>query len=110
MGELSVSVLIVGGGPVGLSTAIALRRFGVDCLLVERHASTSLFPKGRALTARTMEIFRQWGIEQDVIAAGLPREESLYIYLGDTLTARDFQRFGRKDVVDAGHSPAEALI
>jgi putative polyketide hydroxylase len=107
---VNVPVLIVGGGPVGLSTAIALRRLGIACLLVERHASTSLFPKGRALTLRTMEIFRQWDVEDEVTAAGLPREESLFIYLGDTLTAREFHRFGRKDIVDSGHSPAEALI
>jgi putative polyketide hydroxylase len=108
--ELTVPVLIVGGGPVGLSTAIALRRLGVDCLLVERHASTSLFPKGRALTARTMEIFRQWGIEEEVTAAGLPREESLFIYLGETLTASEFHRFGAKDIVPSGHSPIAPLI
>jgi len=108
--EVTVPVLVVGGGPVGLSTAIALRRFGVGCLLVERHASTSLFPKGRALSTRTMEIFRQWDIEGDVTAAGLPREESLFIYLGDTLTAREFQRFGRKDIAGPGHSPTEPLI
>ncbi len=108
--RLTVPVLVVGGGPVGLSTAIALRRFGVPCLLVERHPSTSLFPKGRALTTRTMEIFRQWGLEDEVTAAGLPREESLFIYLGETLTAREFHRFGREGIVRSVHSPTEALI
>ncbi len=95
---------------MGLSTAIALRRFGIACLLVERHPSTSLFPKGRGITARTMEIFRQWGIEDEVTAAGLPREESLFIYLGDTLTASEFRRFGSKDIVRSRHSPTAPLI
>ena len=95
---------------MGLSTAIALRRFGVDCLLVERHPSTSLFPKGRALTARTMEIFRQWGIEDAVAAVGLPRDESLFIYLGDTLTASEFHRFGSKDFGASDASPTRPLV
>src|SRR3989475_12727924 len=97
MADVAVPVLVVGGGPVGLSTAIGLRRFGIDCLLVERHPSTSLFPKGRGISTRTMETFRQWGIEAEVTAAGLPREESLFIYLGDTLTASKFRRLGSKD-------------
>jgi 2-polyprenyl-6-methoxyphenol hydroxylase-like FAD-dependent oxidoreductase len=69
--EIEVPVLIVGGGPVGLSTAIGLRRLGIDCTLVERHRSTLDFPKGRRV-----EIFRQWGLEQAVTAVALPREES----------------------------------
>jgi len=33
--ELTVSVLIIGGGPAGLSAAIELAKRGVDCLLVD---------------------------------------------------------------------------
>ena len=33
--EVSVSVLIIGGGPAGLSAAIELGRLGVDCLVVD---------------------------------------------------------------------------
>ena len=75
----STSVSIVGGGPVGLSAAIGLRHFGVECLVIEKHPSTSRFPKGRAVTARTMEIFRQWGLEDAITAAGLPRDEPLCV-------------------------------
>jgi 2-polyprenyl-6-methoxyphenol hydroxylase-like FAD-dependent oxidoreductase len=107
---IDVPVLIVGGGPVGLCAAIALCRFGIDCLVVERHDSTSLFPKGRGITARTMEIFRQWSIEERVTVAGLPREESLFIYLGDTLTAAEFYRFGLPDRTASEHSPTAPLI
>src|SRR5262245_639111 len=105
-----VPVLIVGGGPVGLCAAIALRRFGIDCLVVEWHDSTSLFPKGRGLTVRTLQIFRQWGIEEQVAAAGLPREDSLYTYIGDTLLAHDFQRVARPDRVRSVYSPTNRLV
>ena len=56
-------VVIVGGGPVGLSMAILLQRFGVDFVLLERSPTTTDHPKARGTYTRTMEIFRQWGID-----------------------------------------------
>jgi putative polyketide hydroxylase len=44
-----VPVLIVGGGPVGLTASILLSRQGVHSLLVERHPGTAILP--RALNA-----------------------------------------------------------
>ena len=52
--SLEVPVLVVGGGPVGLLMAVGLRHGGVDCLVVEKHASTLDFPKGRRVTTRTV--------------------------------------------------------
>lgn len=66
-----VPVLIVGGGPVGLSAAILLSRFGVRSLLIERHPSITQHPKARGVFRRTMELFRQWGIEERVRPRGL---------------------------------------
>ena len=70
--SVDVPVLVVGGGPVGLLMATGLRHFGVDCLLVEKHASTLDFPKGRRVTTRTVEILRQWGLEEAVADPGRP--------------------------------------
>jgi len=106
-----VSVLIVGGGPVGLATGIALRRWDIDCTLIERHPSTLDYPKGRGVSARTMEIFRQWGIEDEVTAAGLPRTDTEHFFIGDTLLAESFQRFDRAELGRAPTpSPTERLI
>jgi 2-polyprenyl-6-methoxyphenol hydroxylase-like FAD-dependent oxidoreductase len=66
-----IPVLIVGGGPVGLSTSIFLSRQGIRSLLVERHVSTALHPKARGINIRTMEIFRQHGLEQPIRDAGI---------------------------------------
>ena len=54
-----VPVLIVGGGPVGLTASILLSRPASRSLLVERHPGTAIHPKARGINARTMEIFRQ---------------------------------------------------
>ena len=54
-------VIIIGGGPVGLSMAIGLARQGIKSILVEKHPSTTNHPKARGINVRTMEIFKQWG-------------------------------------------------
>ncbi|MET7481213.1 FAD-dependent monooxygenase [Streptomyces sp. NPDC005648] len=58
-----VPVLIVGGSLVGLSTSVFLGRLGVRHTLVERHAGTSIHPRGRGNNVRTMELFRVAGVE-----------------------------------------------
>jgi putative polyketide hydroxylase len=67
---IQVPVLIVGAGPTGLSTSILLTRYGIPSLLVERHASTSIYPRATGVSTRSMELFRQWGLDQRVRAAG----------------------------------------
>jgi 2-polyprenyl-6-methoxyphenol hydroxylase-like FAD-dependent oxidoreductase len=63
-------VLIVGGGPVGLSMALFLARQGVSALLVERRSTTSPMPRATHVTRRSMELFREAGIEADIAEAG----------------------------------------
>src|SRR6188768_76123 len=88
----SVPVLIVGGGPVGLSASILLGRQGVRSLMVERHAGTAIHPKARAINARTMEIFRQHGAEDAVRAAGLPPHHTGLIVWTRTLAGEEIER------------------
>ncbi|MER7964558.1 FAD-dependent oxidoreductase [Streptomyces ardesiacus] len=61
-----VPVLVVGGSLVGLSMSVFLGRLGVRHTLVERHAGTSIHPRGRGNNVRTMEIFRVAGAEPDI--------------------------------------------
>ena len=65
-------ILVVGAGPAGLSTAISAARSGARVLVVERHASTSIFPRATAVSTRTMEIFRSWGVVDAVRVGELP--------------------------------------
>jgi len=58
-----VPVLIVGGSLVGLSASVFLGRLGVGHTLVERHAGTSIHPRGRGNNVRTMELFRVAEVE-----------------------------------------------
>ena len=59
-------VIIVGGGPVGVALAVDLGVRGVSCALVERRRTPQRIPKGQNLTARSLEHFYFWGIEDEL--------------------------------------------
>jgi putative polyketide hydroxylase len=87
-----VPVLIVGGGPVGLMASLLLSRLGIRSLLVERHPGTAIHPKARGINARTMEVFRQQGIEAAVRQAGLPPERTGFIVWAKSLAGEEIER------------------
>ncbi|RGE18959.1 FAD-dependent monooxygenase [Leucobacter sp. wl10] len=70
-----IPVLIVGGGPVGLSSAILLAQRGIETLLVERRSFESRFPRAHLLNVRTMEIFDEMGVADDIYALS-PADEN----------------------------------
>jgi 2-polyprenyl-6-methoxyphenol hydroxylase-like FAD-dependent oxidoreductase len=76
---MDAPVIIIGGGPVGLATALDLGRRGVRSIVVERDASTGaeLLAKAGTLNERTMEICRFWGIAEDVANCGFPDDVNL---------------------------------
>ncbi|MCD0481133.1 FAD-dependent monooxygenase [Streptacidiphilus sp. ASG 303] len=81
-----VPVLVVGGSLVGLSASLFLGRLGVRHLLVERHAGTSVHPRGRGNNVRTMELLRTAGVEPAVREAASVLEENHGILQAGTLT------------------------
>ncbi|AVH55154.1 MULTISPECIES: FAD-dependent oxidoreductase [Streptomyces] len=78
-------VLIVGGSLVGLSTSLFLGRLGVPHILVERHADTSIHPRGRGNNVRTMELFRVAGAERRIEEAASVLSENHGIMQTPTL-------------------------
>ena len=65
-------VAIIGGGPVGLLSSILLSQQKVPHILFERYPGTSIHPKACGINMRTVEIFRQIGIEQEVLRQRAP--------------------------------------
>ena len=89
---LELPVLISGGGPVGLTASLLLSQHGVRSLLVERHPSTALTPKARGINARTMEVFRQCGIDTAVRQAGLQEGRLGLIVWTESLAGEEIER------------------
>ncbi|MGW2088325.1 FAD-dependent monooxygenase [Streptomyces sp. NPDC001880] len=104
-------VLIVGGGPVGLTLSNLLSRYGVGHLLIEARPDTSRHPKARGVSARSMEIFRRCGLEGEVRAAGLPATQ-VFFYRGRDLVDPDFVRSGvaHDEADDDVNTPSPGMI
>ena len=102
-----VPVVIVGGGPVGLSMAILLQRFGIEFVLVERSPGTTDHPKARGTYTRTMEIFRQWGIDRLMARHALPDGSDFFTF-GASMSGPEWGRTNPEP--NAGHSPCWKLI
>src|SRR5262245_30189550 len=68
MPEESLPVIVVGGGLNGLTMAALLAFYGVACVLIERHESTSIQYKFAGISPRSMEVFRTLGLEEEIRA------------------------------------------
>ena len=66
---MNTTVLIVGGGPVGLLAGILLHKLGVDFLIVERRAGLHQAPQAHVISSRSLEICRTVGIDHGAIRA-----------------------------------------
>jgi len=76
-----IPVAVVGAGPCGLMMALLLARAGVEVVVFDRKSGISTHPKAMGLTSRTLEIFRQLGLEAAIEKASLPLEgRSLQIW------------------------------
>ena len=103
-----MSVLICGGGPVGLALAIELGLRGVECMLVEQGDGTVSLPKMSQLSTRTMEFCRRWGIANQAKKAGWPEEHPAdFIYvtnmIGHELFRQRFAPYAKQG--DLGYTP-----
>lgn len=97
------TILIVGGGPVGMTMALLLHRMGIGFAVIEKGSATTDHPKARGCDIRTMELFRQWGIADRVKARGLPPGSDVFAVV-DTLAGHEYGRTVPE--LDLGHSPA----
>ncbi|TBR14734.1 MAG: monooxygenase [Rugosibacter sp.] len=107
-----VPVLIIGGGPVGLTLAMDLASRGVETLLVEqRAASEPPDPRCNHVAARSMEVFRRLGVAGKVRDTGLPADyphdvayaTSLFGYeLGRVRIPSRANRFNDEGYADGG--------
>ncbi len=68
--ENRTEVLVVGAGPVGMLTALALSHAGVQVHIIDQEWRTTSRTYACALHSRTLKLLDQFGIARDVLAAG----------------------------------------
>jgi 2-polyprenyl-6-methoxyphenol hydroxylase-like FAD-dependent oxidoreductase len=88
-------VLIVGGGPVGLSLAGELGWRGIACTLIEQGDGTIVTPKMNEVNIRTMEFCRRWGIADAVHACPFPPDYPLDVAFVTSLSGYELGRIRR---------------
>src|SRR5262245_33397287 len=90
---LETSVLVVGGGPVGLTLAMDLAWRGIDVTIAEvRRAGEPPSVKCNQVSARSMEIFRRLGLARKVREAGLPADYPNDVVSATTVTGIELSR------------------
>ena len=73
--DMAAQVLVIGGGPVGLTLAMDLARRGIQVLVAElRHRGEAPPVKCNHISARSMEVFRRLGVADTLRDSGLPHD------------------------------------
>ncbi|GAA3355256.1 hypothetical protein GCM10017744_017080 [Streptomyces antimycoticus] len=73
METVETDVLVVGSGPAGAATALALSTYGVPNVMVTRYGSLADTPRAHITNQRTMEVLRDLGVEDQVTAQATPQ-------------------------------------
>jgi len=77
---VETDVLVVGSGPAGASAALFLATLGVPNIMISKYRWTANTPRAHITNQRAMEIFRDLGIEDQVLADATPHH-----LVGDTV-------------------------
>ena len=109
--RLQTPVLIVGGGPSGMTAALCLAACGVGSVIIEKRQTLARHPKAHEISARTIEILVSLGISmRQMIKESSPHEDASRILfcrtLGEELGRIDL---GEKDIAAkyAAHTHTE---
>ncbi|CAM3912891.1 FAD-dependent monooxygenase [Nocardiopsis rhodophaea] len=109
MAAVETDVLIVGSGPAGASAALALSTYGIDNILVTRDGRLADTPRAHITNQRTMEVLRDLGVEQDVVAKATPQHLMGNTVFCTSLAGEELGRvrsWGNAPLVQAEHELA----
>lgn len=94
--QFEAEVVVIGAGPIGLTTANLLADLGVNVTLIERTAGTSDAPRAISITDESLRVMEEIGIMEQLAPEALLDTGARY--------------FGRKDQLLADVRPAASRL
>ena len=101
---MQTDVLIVGAGPTGLALATQLIRYGVDFVIIDKKETTTPYSKAIGVQARTLEIYDQIGLADEIVSRGWVANKVRLLQEGEIRGQIDLNEFGK------GMSPFPFLL
>jgi 2,4-dichlorophenol 6-monooxygenase len=89
---LETDVLIIGSGPAGSSAALMLSTYGISNMVVTKHRWLADSPRAHYQNQRTMEIFRDMDIHDEIISKASPKEIMGNVVFCSNLAGEEFGR------------------
>lgn len=83
--SLDADVIVVGAGPVGLTSGCALRHHGVSCLLLEERTETRAYSRANNLWSRPQELLASVGL-RDALAERAYAIDQVNFFMNGTPT------------------------
>src|SRR3954462_11071946 len=93
VGRHTRSVVIAGGGPVGMVLALELSLHGVKSTVVEQAPISTTFPKMDLTNARSMELLNRLGLADEVRSVGFAPEHSFDVIFCSSLEGHEVGRW-----------------
>ncbi|HAA22737.1 MAG TPA: 2,4-dichlorophenol 6-monooxygenase, partial [Cytophagales bacterium] len=78
--KFETEVLIIGSGPAGSTASALLSSYGIQNVVVTKYNWLANTPRAHITNQRAMEVFRDLGIEEEVIEKGVAQE-----YMGNNV-------------------------
>lgn len=100
MHTVSTDVLVVGAGLAGLTASAFLAQAGIPAITLSRHSGTAPQPRASFTNQRTMEVFRDLGVEHDVRLVSTPGLTMGHNVMATSLAGQEILRFQTYGVGD----------
>jgi 2-polyprenyl-6-methoxyphenol hydroxylase-like FAD-dependent oxidoreductase len=108
MGD-ACDVIVVGAGPVGATAALLLADYGLKCIVVEARRAPQSHPAAHVLSTRSMEIWREIGLERDIRRLSAPLHELRSVLYCTSLVGPELGRVPLADLPDAQIDDIESV-